>query len=107
MTFEIVDLTDHGDRDFKTKADDAKDKAFISKQGETLLTLLEEVLKSYKEKWSSQYVMKQIQPDWFKFYIWRLFYSMRMMFGIISLRKKTKRKSKIPIAQNKINSKLL
>jgi hypothetical protein len=50
MTFEIVDLTDHGDRDFKTKADDTKDKAFITKQGETLLTLLEEVLKSYKEK---------------------------------------------------------
>ena len=54
MTFEIFDLTDHGDRDFKTKADDTKDKAFIAKQGETLLTLLEEVLKSYKEKWGSE-----------------------------------------------------
>lgn len=29
MTFEIVDLADHGDREFKSKADQAEDKKWI------------------------------------------------------------------------------
>lgn len=48
MTFEIVDLTDHGDREFKSKADNADDKKFISQKSESLVCLLEEVLKSFK-----------------------------------------------------------
>jgi hypothetical protein len=48
MTLEIGDLTDHGDREFKTKADNADDKKFISQNSESLLCLLEEVLKSFK-----------------------------------------------------------
>ena len=48
MTFEIVDLTDHGDREFKSKADDAADKKFIAQKSESLLSLLEEILKGFK-----------------------------------------------------------
>jgi len=41
MTFEITDLTDHGDREFKSKADNAEDKKFIAQKSENLLCLLE------------------------------------------------------------------
>lgn len=48
MTLEIVDLTDHGDREFKSKADNAEGKKFMAEKSESLLGLLEEILKSYK-----------------------------------------------------------
>ncbi len=32
MTLEIVDLTDHGDREYKFKADNEDDKKFISQK---------------------------------------------------------------------------
>ncbi len=48
MTLEIVDLTDSGDRDYKTKADEAEDKKWIAQQGNKLVGLLEDVLKAYK-----------------------------------------------------------
>lgn len=48
MTFEIVELTDHGDREFKSKADNAEDKKFIAQKSESLLVLLEAILKTYK-----------------------------------------------------------
>ena len=41
MTFEITDLTDHGDREYKSKADNAEDKKFIAQKSEELLSLLE------------------------------------------------------------------
>jgi hypothetical protein len=47
MTFEIVDLTDHGDREYKFNADNEGDNKFISQKSESLLCLLEEVLKSF------------------------------------------------------------
>ena len=48
MTFEIVDLTDHGDRQYKTKADITEDKKWIGHQGEKLITMLEDVIKGFK-----------------------------------------------------------
>lgn len=59
MTFEIVDLTDHGDRQYKSKADDAEDGKFISNNSENLLVLLEEILKSYKWELSKNVFEKE------------------------------------------------
>ena len=48
LSIEITDLTDSGDRDHSVKADTAEDKKWIGSQSNKLLTMLEDILKSYK-----------------------------------------------------------
>lgn len=65
ITFEIVDLTDHGDREFKAKADSLNDKKFMSQKFESLLCLLEKFLKALSDTMIPHMIMI-FSNSWFR-----------------------------------------